>query len=164
MLIRHYLCSFWWYFTFSSCRTSNKPPTFANFNFVLFFVIVHTLSLRNVCYIQSIYTWVTTGQWCDTWLTKLNTLLHNLASYWKFYKSSVFLKIWKSVINYIHVASKFRIDFVNWVFTRIHLFNANSFVGVSLPVFIYSFNDIKDIAVEWSKLKRSRMTWITLIF
>lgn len=81
--------------------------------------------------------------------------MHKPASYWKCWKSSVFLKKTKSGINYIHVASKFRIDFVNGVFSRILLFHANS------PVFIYSFYDIKNIAVEWSKLKRSRMTWIT---
>lgn len=129
----------------------------ATFNFLFLFVF-YTLSLCNVCHIQTIYTW----PWCDTWFTKLNTLLHNPASYWKCYKSSVFLKKRKSGINYIYVASKFRIDFVNWVFSRIHLFHANSFVCVFLPVSIYSFYNMK--AVEWSKLKRSRMTWITLIF
>ena len=55
------------------------------------------LSLYNMngLTVKTIYTWVTTGPWCDTWLTKINTLWRKPTSYWTLYKNYIFLTIWR---------------------------------------------------------------------
>lgn len=48
-------------------------------------IVLEASCLCSKCKI-TLYTWVTTGPWCDTWLTKLFTLFCNRAGYWKLYR------------------------------------------------------------------------------